>query len=79
MRAVKKRAESMERTKRQTLQKEKKSPTRNIALLNQINETRHTDRRPYRPEKNIGTLTVDYWLWILDQEPQALFGQYLAA
>ena len=27
----------------------------------------------------IGTRTVDHWLWIMDQELLAAFGQYIAA
>ena len=26
-------------------------------------------------QKNIGTGPVDYWLWIMDQELRAVFGQ----
>ena len=58
--------------------KEKKSPTRNIALLNQINKLAMLIGVQIN-RKNIGTGTVDYWLWIMDQEPRDVFGQYIAA
>ena len=69
MRAAIKRAESMERTKWQTVQK---TPiTRNTAFKTpqifdvQINQ------------KNIGIGTVDYWVWIMNQELRVAFGQYI--
>ena len=69
MRAAIKQAESMERTKWQTVQK--KSKTRNTAF-----KTRHIfDVQINR--KNIRTGTVDHWVWIMDQELRAAFGQYI--
>ena len=69
MRAAIKQAESMERTKWQTVQK--KSKTRNTAF-----KTRHIfDVQINR--KNIGTGTVDHRVWIMDQELRAAFGQYI--
>ena len=63
----------MGRAKWQTVQK--KSTTRNTALLNQPS-TRHIFDVELT-EKNIGTGTVDYWLWIMGQELRAAFGQYI--
>ena len=70
MRAEKKRAESMERTK-------------------QCKKVYNTNHRPIKPDTlapypknsmfkvatNIGTGTVDYWPWIMDQELRATCGQ----
>ena len=53
----------------------KKSTTRNTARLNQP-LTRHIFDVKLT-EKNIGTGPVDYWLWIMDQELRAAFGQYI--
>ena len=74
MRAVIKRVESMERTKWQTLQK-KKSTTQNTARLNQPLTHHIFDVK--LTEKNIGTRTVDYWLWMMNQELLAALGQYI--
>ena len=75
MRAVTKRAASMERTKWQTVQKKS------------VYNTKHYPIKPdYMPlatysmfklPKNIGTGTVDHWLWIMDQELRAAFGQHI--
>ena len=53
----------------------KKSTTRNTARLNQP-ITRHIFDVKL-PAKNIGTGTVDYWLWMMDQKLRAAFGQYI--
>ena len=51
------------------------NPPKSVQRLNQINT-------PHRPlsidkenQKTIGIGTVDYWLWIMDQELWAAFGE----
>ena len=59
----------MERNNWQTVQK--KSTTQNTAWLDHISDIGET--RCSTP--NIGTETVDYCLWIMDQKLRATFGQ----
>ena len=69
----KKNDEIMERTNWQTVQK--KSTTRNTAWLDQISDIGETRCST----TNIGTGTVDYCLWIMDQKLRATFGQQIVA
>ena len=48
--------------------KKKKKKTLPIATYRQGNSM-------FKLTKNIGTGTLDYWLWIMDQELRAPFGQ----
>ena len=44
-----------------------------------VYNTKHCPIKPTvnSPHQNIGTGTVDYWLWMMDQELRAAFGQYI--
>ena len=63
----------MGRTKWQTVQK-KVYNTKHCPIKPAVNSP-HIRCEINR--KNIGTGTVDYWLWIMDQELRAAFGQYI--
>ena len=72
MRAKKtERAERMERTNWQTLQKKKVYNTKHRLIRPDIRYRRNS---MFKVATNIGTGTVDYWLWIMDQKLRATFG-----
>ena len=57
-------------------------------MVNSAKKVYNTKHRLIRPDirysmfkvaTNMGTGTVDYWLWIMDHKPWAVFGQYIAA
>ena len=64
MRAKKKGAERMERTSWQTLQK-KVYNTKHRLIRPDIGYRRNST---FKVAINIGTGTVDYWLWIMDHK-----------
>ena len=68
---IKKRAQRMERANWQTLQK-KVYNTKHRLITPGI---RYRQNSMFKVATNIGTGTVDYWLWIMDQKLWATFGQ----
>ena len=54
------------------------NPPKSVQRLNQINTPSTTDP-PHsigkENQKNIGTGTVNYWLWTMDQELRTAFGE----